>query len=272
MDDISKARELERQASQAQREGRFADADLCLQQAIAIWTRLRGPDDIEVLNDSMNLAVAYRRRGEAARAVPILKRVVEMLPTCQDPDVPNLLLTAQNNLAAAYRGVNQLSLARQTWERCLGALDDAHGDRPHPERARVLDNLAVVLRDVHDLARSETLARRALVEWRALRGDVDIDTATSKATLGAALMEQGKLDEAELLLDDALQTHQATASDLAVAATLTLVGAVAAKRGNRERALASFHRALELTRRFFADTHPENRDLLRSIAALGSMP
>ena len=75
MDEIAKARDIERQASIAQREGRFADAERLLGEAIAIWTRLRGPDDVEVLNDQMNLAVAYRRWGEAARAVPLLERV-----------------------------------------------------------------------------------------------------------------------------------------------------------------------------------------------------
>ena len=105
MDDIAQARELERQASQAQREGRYADADAPLEAAIEMWTRLRGPDDVEVLNCQMNLAVAYRRRAEAARAIPLLERVVALLPHSQDPDVPALLITARNNLATAHRSV-----------------------------------------------------------------------------------------------------------------------------------------------------------------------
>jgi tetratricopeptide (TPR) repeat protein len=270
MDEIAKARDIERQASIAQREGRFADAERLLGEAIAIWTRLRGPDDVEVLNDQMNLAVAYRRWGEAARAVPLLERVVAMLPKTNDPDVPQLLLMAQNNLAAAYRGVQKLSLARQTWEHCLTDLDAALGDQPHADRARVLDNLATLVRDLGDFARSEALAHRGLLEWRAIRGDDDPDVATSKATLGAALMEQGKLDEAEPLFEDAVRTFESAGAKLAAASTLTLIGALAAKRGNRERALACFERSLDLSRKFFPDTHPEIQELLRSIATLNA--
>jgi tetratricopeptide (TPR) repeat protein len=270
VDDIAKARELEGRASKAQREGRYADADAPLEEPIAIWTRLRGPDDVEVLNDQMNLAVAYRCHGEAARGIPLLERVVALLPRSPDPDVPALTITARNDLATAYRSAGHLSRARQVWETCLAAMDSVHGSAPHPERGRVLENLAVVLRDLRDFQASESYARRGLSEWRALRGENDLDTAASKSALGAALLEQGKLDEAQLVLDDAMRTIESTGHELAVATTLTLVGALAARRGDRERARDSFRRALALTRKFYPDTHPEVVELLRSLAVLGA--
>lgn len=267
--EIEHARRLEREAAAAQREGRYADAEAPLEGAIAIWTRLRGADDVEALNDQMNLAVAYRRRGEAARAVPLLERVVALLPKTSDPDVPSLLLTARNNLATAYRGIGELGRAREAWETCLVGLDAMHGATRHPERARVLDNLAVVLRDLRDFVASEAYARRGLAEWRALRPDGDPDVATSKATLGAALMEQKKVAEAAPLIVEALRVHQQAGNDLAVASTLTLLGACSLAVGNREDARAMFTKALALTRRFYPDTHPEVRELLASLAAIG---
>jgi hypothetical protein len=61
---------------------------------------------------------------------------------------------------------------------------------PTEERARVLDNLSVVLRDLGDPVAAEASARRALADWLKLRGHDDVDTATSMAALGAALLAQ----------------------------------------------------------------------------------
>jgi tetratricopeptide (TPR) repeat protein len=268
MDVVTRARQLERQASTAQREGRFYDADAPLLAAIALWKTLHGPDHIEVLNDEMNLAVALRRRGEAARSVPLLESVAERLVRCADPDAPALLLVAQNNLATAYRDVGRLSLARRVYEASLARLDALHGPKPDEQRARVLDNLSVVLREVGDAVAAEASARRGLAEWRALRGDLDAETATAKGAVGAALLDQGKLDAAEPFLVEALVTHEATGHDLAVASTLTLVGALAFRRGDRGAAHAAFSRALALTRRFYPSDHREVQEILASLAAI----
>ena len=116
---------------------------------------------------------------------------------------------------------------------------------------------------------SRAAAWAGVAEWRALRGDADSETATSKATLGAALLDQGKLDEAERVLSDALRTHEATSHALAVASTLTLVGALAVTRADLPKARASCERALSLTRGFYPDTHSEVQELLGSLRALG---
>jgi tetratricopeptide (TPR) repeat protein len=154
--ETERARSFERQASELQRSGRYLDAEKPLLAAIALWTKYRGADDIEVLNDTMNLAVAYRRHGDAARAVPLLERTSQGLAACKDADAPALRRRAMNNLAVAYQHTGRLAEARRTWESLLGLL----GSAPSEERARVLDNLASLLREVGDLSRAEAYARR----------------------------------------------------------------------------------------------------------------
>jgi tetratricopeptide (TPR) repeat protein len=264
---VQRARELERAASAAQREGRFADAEASLRDAIAIWEQLFGPDDVDVLNDEMNIAVAWRRAGNAAGAAAALESVAERLSQCPHADAPSLLLTARNNLATAYRGLHRLDRARDLWLQCLAA-HDANGATPNPERARVLDNVSVVLRDLADPVAAEAFARRGLAEWIALRGEHDLDTATAQAAVGAALLSQGRLDEAEPFLASALATTEAQGADLAVASTLTLVGAVAHRRGDRARAHASVSRALLLTRKHLPEEHPDVREIRASLDVL----
>ena len=133
--EVERARQLEQQASELQRAGRYMDAERPLLDAIALWTSYHGPDDIEVLNDTMNLAVAYRRHGATERAVPLLERASKGFATCADPDAPALRRKALNNLAAAYRFANKSQEARSTWEALL------IGPGPQLKNGRVLTTL-----------------------------------------------------------------------------------------------------------------------------------
>jgi tetratricopeptide (TPR) repeat protein len=254
LDDAELARSLEAEASKAQKEGRFADAEPPLRRAIAIWTRLGR--ELDGLNAEMNLAVSYRRRGEASRAVMMLERIVTLLGN--DP----LVLNARNNLAAAYRATDQLARARLAWEENLRVLGLGE------ERARVLDNLSALMRDLKDYRAAEDLARQGLAEWLSLRGANDPDTATSKATLGAALLDRDRLDEATKLLFEALETFEAHGPELGVAATMTLIGALGAKRGDKAAARTAYERALTLSRKYLRDDHPDVRAIVESLAAL----
>lgn len=264
----NKARDLEQRASLAQREGRYADADAPLLEAIAIWKRIGGPEHVDVLNDEMNLAVAWRRRGDFARSVPVLERVVVRLAASADPDARGLVLQAKNNLATAYRSAGRRDRAREMWEECLRAHDASLGARPDAERARVLDNLSQVVAELGDAPAAERLARRGLAEWTALRGDDDVDTAKSKGSVAAALLMQHRLDEAEPLLMAALRTMEAKSHGLDVASLLTLVGKLRFERGDRTAARAAFARALEITKGFYSDDHVQVRELRRSLAVI----
>jgi Tfp pilus assembly protein PilF len=258
--EVQRARSLERQASELQRSGRYLDAEKPLLEAIALWTQYRGADDIEVLNDTMNLAVAYRRHGDAARAVPLLERASQGLAACKDADAPELRRRAMNNLAMAYQYADRRAEARKTWESLLEQL----GSAPSEERARVLDNLASLLREMGDLSHAEAYARRGYEDWRKLRGDEDVDTAVSLSVLGALESSTGRYKEARSHLEESLRITE----KLRGPEHPEVAGVLEVKTGHPQAARADYERSLAISRPRLDAGHSQITDALEGLRAL----
>ncbi|WP_223636665.1 tetratricopeptide repeat protein [Corallococcus sp. EGB] len=270
--DVARARELETQAHDSQAAGRYVEAEKPLQEAIELWARHYGPEHIEVLNDEINLGVSYRRRGDAARAIPLLEHAADGLQRSSDPDAPQLHRQALNNLAMAYRASGRLEEARATLEKCLAVLEQ--GDAT-PERARVLDNLANVLLDgpTPHLDEAARYSRRAFEEWKSLRGEEDADVATSMTTVGTILMRQGDLPGARPLLVRALALTQMIRGEEhpETGAVFCLLGELEQRSGNRGAAREHYEAALAIARKTFEhDSHPQVQDALNGLASLGA--
>lgn len=262
--DVSRARDLERRASDLQRAGKYREAEKPLLEAIQLWKRYHGPNNIEVLNDEMNLAVSYRRRGDARLAIPILERVASGLKASDDPDASELYRKALNNLSAAYRASGRLKEARVSLEKCLQELERGGTSE---ERARVLDNLAGILLEEDAPELAEDFARRALEEWKGLRGDEDVDVGVSMSVVGTALMRQGKLEEARPLLEGALAiTERLRGKEHPeVGAGLNLIAELEFRSGRRELARKLYERSLALSRKHLTEDHPQVQDAIHGL-------
>jgi len=252
-DQVAEARRLEKESSELLRAGHYAEAEKPLQAAIDLWMKARGPDDVEVLNDSMNLGVARRRKGDFAGAVTLLQKVVEGLARCKDPEAPRLRRRAINNVAAAYKYSGQPKKAQAAWE---GLLKDLPADAAE-ERATVLDNLAtLLLDDLKDIAGAEKYAKQGYATWRALRGEGDDpDVAISGTTLGTIALRKGDRKEARRLLEDAVRVLEASggADSPNVAAALNLLSDVEEVEGHRDAARVDLERSLAIGRRLNLD-------------------
>ncbi|MCP3097286.1 tetratricopeptide repeat protein [Myxococcus sp. K15C18031901] len=265
--EFERARQLEAQAREAQRAGRFMDAEKPLLDAISLWTRYRGAQDIEVLNDTMNLAVAYRRHGAPERGIPLLEKAVEGLAACADSDAPELRRKAMNNLATAYHFANRLQEARKTYEALLALLDE---QSPSEERARVIDNFASLLLDQRDRAGAKALARKGYAEWLALRGEDDQDTAVSLSTLGAIESAMGEQQEARRHLEQSLRTSEKLLGrdHPNIGAVLNLLAVVEVRSGNPAEARALYERSLVISRARLSPDHIQIKDALLGLQSL----
>ncbi len=253
--EVRRARALEEQARAHQQAGRYAEAERPLQDAISLWTKYRGASDIEVLNDSMNLAVAYRRRGDAARAVPSLERVSKALGESTHPDAPALRRAALNNLAAAYHSSGRLKEAQSTWESLLELIPSTP---PSEERARVLDNLASLLSEGEALPAAKAYAKQGYAAWRSLKGDEDEDTAISLATLGYIETLEGDLASGRTHLEQSLAVTEKLLGKEhpRLGEVLNLLGGLELKAKRPQVARGRFQRALDIGRKRLAPGHP----------------
>ncbi len=265
------ARELEQQAHDLQAEGKFLEAQQPLQQAIALWEKAGPADRIEVLNDRVNLAAAYRRHGEPAKAVPLLEPTVKELQRLEHPDAPPMLRAALNNLATSYMYLERPADARHTWERCLALAGEG---KPDAERARVLDNLAALELGEGDLDAADRYARKGYAEWIALRGKEDVDVAISTSTLGTIAMRRKKFDEARKLLHEALRVQEKLQGKdhPEVGAVLNLIGELELTTGHREAARTALERSYAIAKRSLTEDSSQFQEAKAGLEKLGLTP
>ncbi|MFD3326594.1 tetratricopeptide repeat protein [Streptomyces sp. NPDC058701] len=79
--------------------GRTAEVILLLEQAVADFERLLGPDHPDTVTARANLAASYGQAGRTAEAIVILEQAVADFERLLGPDHPNTV-TARANLAA----------------------------------------------------------------------------------------------------------------------------------------------------------------------------
>lgn len=260
---IEHARKLEDLATSLQRAGRYHAAEDPLLTAIGLWKLLRGPNDLEVLNDEMCLAVSYRRRGDVDLAIPILERVAaQFARTHGDPEAPYYRRLALNNLGISYRYAGRFREARFTLETCLALIPfeaDSESEL-HAERARVLDNLATIALHEDDVSLAERYAREGLSAWLLLRGDETLDVAVSAGNLGTALMRQGCHGEARVQLERSVHLTETLAGPThpALPAALNLLGELEVRVGNVCSAFLVLNRSLTLCQELLlSEDHPD---------------
>jgi tetratricopeptide (TPR) repeat protein len=165
---------------------------------------------------------------------------------------------------AAERG--RVDEARRWAGSGRAALERAGGD---PATSDMIDaNLAIVLLDAGEAGEAEPLLRRVL-DGREVR-DVAPDwrTATHRADLGLALLQLGRLQEAQVLLQSALELRREQLGDdhPDVGASWERLSQLADAQGDLEAALRHGRRALEVYVAAFGDEHPTVAGSMANVA------
>jgi len=117
------------------------------------------------------------------------------------------------------------------------------------EAAHVITSLAEIYVDTGRPTDAETQARRAL-ELLGTRADFLSEIGTAQLTLGRALLEQGRLDEAQETLAAADRSFEQMSSTSHRAAAWVALGDVAARRGDDREAARLYRRAAETLQDF----------------------
>ena len=117
------------------------------------------------------------------------------------------------------------------------------------EAAHVITSLAEIYVDTDRPVEAETQARRAL-EMLGTRADFLSEIGTAQLTLGRALLEQGRLEEAQETLAAADRSFEQMSSTSHRAAAWVALGDVAARRGDDREAARLYRRAAETLQDF----------------------
>jgi tetratricopeptide (TPR) repeat protein len=170
------------------------------------------------------------------------------------------LVRAQLHLAIGtmYQQLGLYSAGESHLRAALEIRLGQYGRQPRPEVAECFHLLATILLEAGTYREAELLFQDALGLWRQLGGH-DLQVLSSLAGLGQAIGQQGRLDEAERVVNQALQLARQVLNDdhPTVVGLQGNLGAVLAKQGRAAESEALNRRVLEWRQQHLGASHPE---------------
>jgi len=181
--------------------GDLAGARRYLEEALAIFTRVLGPQHPNTAASLNNMGLLLKEMRDLAGARPYLEEALAIWRKEFGLEHPH---TAQslNNLGVLLTAMGDLVGARPHLEEAL-AIRKKVLDPEHPHMAESSNNLGGLLRAMGDLAGARPYLEETLAIRRNVLGSKHPDTATSLSNLGCLLWDMGDLAGARPYLEEA---------------------------------------------------------------------
>ncbi len=187
-------------------QGKPAEAEAELREALALWDEAPTRDEMGVASSRSNLAVVLAAQGKLEESEQELRAALEVYDRELGPEHPSVA-SMRNNLAVVLRNRGNFVGAEAEQRRVIELYERAFG-RDHPNIASSRSNLAVTLESQGRFAEAEAETRRALAIYEQTLGAEHVDVASARANLGGTLRSLGRLDEAEAVLRESLAVLQ----------------------------------------------------------------
>jgi serine/threonine protein kinase len=182
--------------------GRLPEAERMAQQILQICERALGTDDLETIDALGNLSIVVAARGDFAEAEQLTR---EALRRCQRTGLANKVPGLRATTELATERMLQADPPEAENLLCEAAPRSARSLGPdHFQTLHIQRLLARVLTEEGRFAEAEALATATLETMRRQRSDVQ-SVGRTLLVLGRVLVEQGKLDQAEPVLQEALR-------------------------------------------------------------------
>lgn len=227
---LDEAIQLSQQGSLAYKRGEFATAIGCFESALRLDLSIENHEGI--VNGRLNLAQALQAAGKTGEAQRQLDFLLEQ--------GAKPISDAQRARAAAAKALLQLKQG-QTADagRWAGqARRDCH--ETCPDAAPILNIQSRIALDRGDVANAQSLAQAAL----ALLEPASDESATSLRLIGAALLRQGKANDAAGFFQRALAIDRELGLPARIADDLMQLGDAHGVSGNKGKAKDFYRRAL----------------------------
>ncbi|MFE2835087.1 tetratricopeptide repeat protein [Streptomyces mirabilis] len=205
-------------------------------------------------------------RGQAAQALPLEERALQITETALGPDHPDTA-TRLNNLALTLSDLGRHTEALPLAERALRVTETTLGP-DHPTTALRLGNLAVTLSAMGRHTEALPLEERALQITETALGPDNPTTATRLGNLAVTLSDLGRHTEALPLQERALHvTETALGPDHPdTALRLGNLASTLSDLGRHTEALPLKERALQVAEIALGSDHPDTATRLGNLA------
>jgi eukaryotic-like serine/threonine-protein kinase len=254
----------------------LGDAHKAAQQeeaALALFSRLLGPDDPDALSAMNHLATSYGDLGRYDEALKLREETLARRKARLGPNHPDTLIS-MNDLANSYRDLGRdvecLALREETL-----ALEKVVLGPDHPDTLRCMGNIALAYRLLGRRAEAVKLYEETLPLFKARLGPDNPETLIAMHGLAAAYYVLGRRDDSLKLFEETLALDQAKLGP-DHPFTLRVMNDLAdnyAKVGRAGDALKLREATLELKKSKLGPDHPSTlismANLAESYAALG---
>ena len=209
-----------------------------------------GQTPLRVRAMSLQSALAFDQ-GRVSEAIALERRTADLAVAALGPDHPASIASLANLATSLHAQGNlpeAIALLRRVIERIRASL--SKGD---PDLVAALGNLAIFLREAGLFNEAMRTLREAIDQAQAGRTRLQLDQ-----TLGALLTDQGRLDEASMVLEDSLsradRLHESGSPEALMAcANLALIHA---RRGQHHKALSIQSEVIDRLEVIHGSDHP----------------
>jgi serine/threonine protein kinase/tetratricopeptide (TPR) repeat protein len=242
-------------------------------KAIEIHKRARalrqtalGPDHVDTLVSTGEVAAALRRVGRTAEAVALSEEALEIMRAKLGPDHRETLVM-ECNLAVAYQDVGRVRDALPLYEHSLKVSRAKHGP-DHPDTLLSMGNLARGYEAAERLDDALPLYEETLRLMKANLGPAHRHTLTTMNNLALAYQKAGRPDDALPLLQETfkLKERRLTRQHPDTLVTLANLGVTYRNAGRLAEAASMLEEASDGLKARLGPDHPHTRLAKNSLA------
>jgi S1-C subfamily serine protease/CHAT domain-containing protein/tetratricopeptide (TPR) repeat protein len=249
-------------------QGRHADAEPHLKEAIAIYEKTSHADHPDVAGSLSSLAEIYWAQGRYADAERLHKQALAIREKALGPNHPDVGASL-NSLAWLYQGQGRYADAEPLYKRLLAIREKALG----PDDLAVatsLDDLAPLYYAQGRYADAEPLYERALAIYEKALGPYNFAVEKSLSNLAKLYQDQGRYADAEPLYKRSLAIYEKALDpdDPDVAAPLNDLAVLYSAQSRYADAEPIFRRSLAIAEKAFGPEHPNVAALVNNLAVL----
>ncbi|KFA87324.1 hypothetical protein Q664_48675 [Archangium violaceum Cb vi76] len=256
------------EATKLKDAGSYSEALAQAEQALTLREAVLGGTHPEVANCLHLLGDIHRRRGDLARAEPLLQRALTLREAALGKDHLSVA-SSVNNLAILYSAQGLYERAAPLFERALAINEAAPGDN-HARIAASLNNLANHYESMGLAGQAEPLLRRALALYEATPGTPPFLVAYPLNNLAKLYLSQGAYGQAESLFQRALAVNEAASGpnhpDVAISLS-NLAVLYAEQELYDDRTQSLYQRSLAIREAALGPDHPDVAYSLNNLAS-----
>ena len=232
-------------ASDYEYQSKHAQAEALEVQALEIRKRVLGPEHPRTLDSMGELARVYLQEGKYAQTEALDSQAWEIRKRVLGPEHPGTL-TSMGNLANDYQYEGKHAEAEALGVQAVEIMKRVLGPE-HPRTLNSMNNLTWVYESEGKYAQAEALDGQILEIRRRVLGPEHPDTLSSMGALAVDYGDQGKYAQAEALHTKILEIRRRVLGPehRDTAESLYNLGCLAARRGDKDRAIALLSQSVD---------------------------